>query len=110
MKMPRRIATSMVAASLATSLAVAPAQAQSLSHHRSHHPLALSRELHQKDLSLNRKNHCFLSSGIDLFAVQRATCSYITSSAKISSMVSRRTINVVFPPFTLTTAGRVNML
>ena len=32
MKMPRRITTSMVAASLATSLAVAPAQAQSLSH------------------------------------------------------------------------------
>ena len=32
MKMPRRIATSMVAASLATSLAFAPAQAQSLSH------------------------------------------------------------------------------
>ena len=32
MKMSRRIATGMVAASLATSLAVAPAQAQSLSH------------------------------------------------------------------------------
>ena len=32
MKMPRRIATGMVTASLAMSLAIAPAQAQSLSH------------------------------------------------------------------------------
>ena len=102
MKMPRRIATGIVAASLAMSLAVAPAQAQSLSHtalatstglgssavntvircghqrsrrscrvqlpgpephHRSHHPLALSRESYQKDLSLNRKKSLFSVQG-----------------------------------------------